>query len=113
VVSQITQFNSNFVINEKEKNFIKELINNIETSGLDYRQIKLHRLASGSLQFTYEKGWYIGSINLQSEYSSMQILKGLYVNKVYTFETITEYVNLIPKWINYIKYCKRTDSIEH
>lgn len=88
----------------EEKLFLDTFLNQILENKIDLK-IRTERRSNGEIFVEY-RGCQVGRINLQESNYSMQILRGMYGNKVIV-GNLDDLIKEIPSWIRYIKYLKR------
>jgi hypothetical protein len=93
-----------YILSSEEKIFLDKFLNQILENKIDLR-IRTERRSNGEIFVEY-RGCQVGRINLQDGNHSMQILCGMYGNKVIG-GNLNNFIEEIPAWIRYIKYLKR------
>lgn len=88
----------------EEKRFLDAFLEQLIKNKIDLR-ISSERRSNGEIFIEY-RGYQVGRINLQNSNQSMQILRGMYGNKVIG-GNVDDFIEQIPAWIRYIKYIKR------
>lgn len=88
----------------EEKLFLDIFLNQILENKIDLK-IRTERRSNGEIFVEY-RGCQVGRINLQESNYSMQILRGMYGNKVIG-GNLDDLIKEILAWIRYIKYLKR------
>ncbi len=91
-------------LTSEEKLFLDTFFNQILENKIDLK-IRTERRSNGEIFVEY-RGCQVGRINLQENNRSMQILRGMYGNKVIG-GNVDDFIKEIPAWIRYIKYLKR------
>ncbi|KSV60306.1 hypothetical protein [Acetivibrio ethanolgignens] len=91
---------------ENEDYFFRELVKNIENSGLKSALLYLEPMSDKSFSVHYD-GYQIGRIKLSGNKTRMQVLVGLHGMKLYENLTVEEYVEKISFWIKHAKHCLR------
>lgn len=93
-----------YTLSSEEKIFLDKFLNQALENKIDLR-IRTERRSNGEIFVEY-RGCQVGRINLQDGNHSMQILRGMYGNKVIG-GNLNDFIEEIPAWIRYIKYLKR------
>ena len=69
--------------------------------------LRLTRLANKAINVDC-KSCHIGKIKLQENETFMQVFRGISQVKVFSDKPLEFYLEQIPAWIRYIKYCRRS-----
>ncbi|MDQ0153669.1 hypothetical protein J2S20_002391 [Moryella indoligenes] len=97
-------------LNADEHVFFTELSNQILNAGLNPSLLKLQKLSDGTWNVDYVSECYIGKIRLSGKRNYMQFSIGMTSIKELHDPSLQECLDTIPRWIKYIKYCKRNSS---
>lgn len=93
---------------KEEDIFFKTVHSEFAKAGLKPNLIKLTRLSSGIFNVDYIDEGYVGKVKIKEQRSYyIQYFIGM---KVHDYETdsLNELIEIIPRWVKYVKYMKRT-----
>lgn len=89
-----------------EEVFFNQLDDALVKNKLKPNLIKVQRLSDKTFNVEYIGLCHLGKINLSGKTNYMQYFRGMTPKIVHDI-TLEESIELIPKWISYIRYCKR------
>lgn len=94
-------------LSNEERIFFTAFSEALTVNKLKPAQLRLNRLSNKTFSVEYAPVCYVGKIKLTGSSFYMQYSIGLTSHKELIGATLEECIETIPRWIRYIKYCKR------